>query len=372
VVSPSRKDLDTCRILYVVGQLGLGGLERQLFYLLQTIDRKRYSPVVVVWNYNDKDLYIREIMSLGVPILGVGNHLSRIGKMVAFRRIVSQLQPEVVHSYSFHTNFAAWWATRGSTALPLGSIRNNFISERRLAGKILGRLSACWPRTQICNSEAAEAVVQKCVGPFKPTRLHVIRNRLDVNRFVVAPSQPNAQMLLAVGRLYPEKRWDRLIRVLALVKKSGLRFLIRHVGAGPLLEELESQAKLLEVDALIQFLGSREDISALLAESSFLVHTADEEGCPNVVMEAMACGRAVLATDSGDVPLLVDNGKTGFVVKREDDKAFADRLVQLITNPDLCAAMGKNGRIKAEQEFDVRCLVKETLDAYRTAGWRDE
>jgi glycosyltransferase involved in cell wall biosynthesis len=179
-------------------------------------------------------------------------------------------------------------------------------------------------------------------------------------------------MLLAVGRLYPAKRWDRLIKVIALVRDRGLAFSVRHAGGGPLLEELQAQAKLLGVDALIQFLGPRAGISALLADSSFLVHTADEEGCPNVVMEAMACGRAVLATDSGDVPLLVEDGKTGFVVRRGDDKALADRLVELATNPDLCMAMGRNGRMKAEQEFDLHSLVTGTLDAYRTDGWRDE
>jgi glycosyltransferase involved in cell wall biosynthesis len=218
---------------------------------------------------------------------------------------------------------------------------------------------------------AAKELVGKCMAPFKPALLYLVRNRLDVHRFSAAPSLPSMPMLLAVGRLYPEKRWDRLIKVIALVRDRGLAFSVRHVGGGPLLEELQTQAKLVGVDARIQFLGPRRDVPALLADSSFLVHTADEEGCPNVVMEAMACGRAVLATDSGDIPLLVEDGKTGFVVGRGDDKALADRLVELVTNPDLCMAMGRNGRKKAEREFDLHSLVTGTLDVYRAAGWRD-
>src|SRR5690242_2128830 len=97
---------NTCRLLYLVGQLGLGGLERQLFLLLQTMDRQRYKPVVVVWNYCEKDPYVHEIRALHIPVLYVGDKLSPIGKLVAFRRMVSQVQPEVVHSYSFHTNLA--------------------------------------------------------------------------------------------------------------------------------------------------------------------------------------------------------------------------------------------------------------------------
>jgi glycosyltransferase involved in cell wall biosynthesis len=162
-----------------------------------------------------------------------------------------------------------------------------------------------------------------------------------------------------------------MIELVASVRNRGLGFSVRHAGGGPLLEELRALAKSLGVEALIQFLGPREDISALLAESTFLIHTADEEGCPNVVMEAMACGRAVLATDSGDVPLLVDDRKTGFVVSRGDDKTLVDRMIELIINPSLCMAMGENGRIKAEQKFDLYSLVIETLGAYRTFGWRD-
>ena len=60
-----------CRILYLVGQLGPGGLERQLCYLLQAMDRQRYSPVVVVWNYKEDDIYVRQIQDLGVQVLAL-------------------------------------------------------------------------------------------------------------------------------------------------------------------------------------------------------------------------------------------------------------------------------------------------------------
>ena len=122
---------------------------------------------------------------------------------------------------------------------------------------------------------------------------------------------------------------------------------------------------------MINFLGVRHDIAELLAGSTFLIHTADEEGCPNVVMEAMACGRAVIATDAGDVPRLVEDGKTGFVVRRGDDATLVERMVKLITDQDLCRSMGEAGRAKAEREFGLDRLVAETLAAYRAAGWEE-
>jgi glycosyltransferase involved in cell wall biosynthesis len=127
----------------------------------------------------------------------------------------------------------------------------------------------------------------------------------------------------------------------------------------------------LHVEHLFRFLGARHDISALLADAAFLVHTAEEEGCPNVIMEAMACGRAVVATDAGEIPHLIDNGKTGFLVPRGDEAALSSRMATLLKDPELCRRMGEAGRIKAERAFGIERLRSETFAAYRAEGWED-
>jgi glycosyltransferase involved in cell wall biosynthesis len=314
---------------------------------------------------------VSQIRNLGVPLYLFPGTFSAPTKLVRFRQLVGSLKPQVVHSYSFYTNIAAWWATLGSTTIPIGSIRNDFFSERQESGRILGRLSARWPAAQICNSFANENVLGDSVGLFKPAQLRTVRNGLDIKRFKPNPTLPPRPTLLAVGRLEPQKRWDRLPKAMASVAARGLEFSVRHAGEGALLPDLEAQARDLGVDRLINFLGLRHDIAELLAESTFLIHTADEEGCPNVVMEAMACGRAVIATDAGDVPYLVEDGKTGFVVRRGDDATLVERMARLITDQDLCRSMGEAGRAKAEREFGLDRLVADTLAAYRAAGWKE-
>jgi glycosyltransferase involved in cell wall biosynthesis len=357
-----------CRLLYLVGQLGLGGLERQLFYLLQTIDRQRYKPVVAVWTYREEDPYVHEMRALGIQVLPVGNHHSRFEKLQAFRRVVSQLRPEVVHSCSFHTNLAAWWATLGSTALSVGSVRNSFLFTRQETGSVLGRLCARWPRAQIFNSVKSSKTAEYCPTFFKPCRMYVVRNGLDLAYFKLRPS-PHIVTLLAVGNLYPRKRWDRLINIISLLSRKNIKFQVRLVGDGPLRSELEGLARRLEVEDVFQFLGPRNDIPELLADSSILVHTAEDEGCPNVIMEAMACGRAIVAMDAGDISYLVEDGKTGFVVRRGDEMTFAERLSQLLFDDELCRRMGLAARVKAENEFKLERLASETLDVYRALGW---
>lgn len=361
-----------CRVLYLVGQLGTGGLERQLCYLLQSMDRQRYRPELLVWSFRDDDTFVSHIRRLGVPLHSFSDNLSATRKLLALRCMVTKMRPEVIHSYTFYTNFAAWWATRGTTTIPIGSSRSDFVFDKKVCGPLLGRLSALWPRDQICNNHIAVKRACREPSPFVPQRFSVVRNGVDFERFRIAPLSTSKQTIIsAVGSLIPLKRWDRLLRAALELKHRGVNVLIRIAGEGPLRGALQKQAAELGVADRVQLIGHTDDIPGFLANSILLVHTSDIEGCPNAIMEAMACGRAVVAMNAGDIPDLIEDGKTGFLVPRGDDLALVERLLQLITDRDLCRSMGEAGRAKAKCEFGLDRLVCETLAAYQSAGWKD-
>jgi glycosyltransferase involved in cell wall biosynthesis len=362
----------TCRFLYLVGQLDLGGLERQLCYLLKAMDRGRYRPAVALWNFSEADVYVPKIRALNVPMYGFPKMPSAAAKLRAFRRLVRQLEPEVVHSYSFYTNFAAYWGVRGTRAIAVGSVRGDFTLDKKESGPLLGRLSARWPRGQICNSSSAAETCRLSRSFFVPKQSSVVRNGLDLEQFRSAPPVVGRRIrIVGVGSLLPVKRWDRLLRAAVALKRTGVDCLIQIAGDGRLRGLLEQQARELGITDCLEFIGYTENIPCLLANATFLAHTSDSEGRPNVVMEAMACGRAVVATDAGDIPSLVADGKTGFVVPRGDEATLLARMVTLITDHDLCRRMGEAGRAKAERQFGLDRLVSETLAAYRAIGWKD-
>jgi glycosyltransferase involved in cell wall biosynthesis len=362
----------SCRLLYLVGQLGPGGLERQLCYLLQAMDRGRYRPAVAVWRYHEGDAYVSHIQALGVALHPLPCGSSSGVKLRAFRRLIRRLRPEVIHSYTFHTNFAAWWAALGTKAVAIGALRSDFTRAMRETGPWLGRLSARWPRTQIFNSLAAAEIAQRSRSPFTPSQLYVVRNGLDLRHFRAVPLSTTGQTcILGVGSLLPVKRWDRLLRAVLSLKRRGLDFAVRIVGDGPLRGTLKQQAQALGVTERVEFMGHLDDIPGLLADATFLAHTSDSEGYPNVVMEAMACGRAVVATDVGDTSSIIEDQKTGFVVRLGDNAALVERMATLIADRELCRGMGEAGRLKAEREFGLDRLVSETLAAYRAARWKD-
>jgi glycosyltransferase involved in cell wall biosynthesis len=209
-------------------------------------------------------------------------------------------------------------------------------------------------------------------GLFMPAQLFVVRNGLNLQMFESVPANVSSQaVILGIGSLLPVKRWDRLIKAAAALKRCGLDCVVQIAGSGPLQRSLEVQAEGLGVRERVEFLGYVDDIPALLARSTFVVHTSDVEGCSNAVMEAMASRRAVVATDAGDTCSIVQEGQTGFVVSRGDDAALFDRIARLIRDRQLCRRMGDAGRIKAEREFGADRLVSETLAVYRAAGGTD-
>jgi glycosyltransferase involved in cell wall biosynthesis len=360
-----------CRLLYLVGQLRLGGLERQLYCLLANLDRDRYQPAVVVWNLDVTEKYYSDIQALKIPIHGFPAEWSPLSKLRTLRALARMVEPEVIHSYGFPTNFAAYYAARRSRALAIGSLRSDFAFAKSDGGTIRGALNARWPSCLIANSATAAETARRDSGLFAPRKVFVVRNALDLNRFSYANERPGiGTYVAAVGSLFPVKRWDRLLKAVQKVKSLGVGDVcFRIAGEGPLLPVLEKLASDLGISGAVDFQGAIQDVPTFLRGAKFLVHTSESEGYPNAVMEAMACGLPVVAMEAGDIPYLVEEGTTGFVVRQGDTTTLAERLLQLLRDEGLCLRMGLAARAKAEQEFRLERLVSETLAVYKATGW---
>ena len=367
----TKVEVANCRLLYLIGQLGPGGSERQLLYLLENMDRRRYSPEVVVWSYEKDVPHVSRLRDLGVPLHPISATLSRITKLMALRQIIRRIRPALIHSYSSYTNLAAWSAALGTKTQAIGAVRSGLLEAQKETGPLLAKLNGRWPRHQIFNNRAAAKLAMDSHRYFTPKHLFMVRNGIDLKRFPsVQPSSRKRAHVVGVGTLLPVKRWDRLLRAADILRQQGHDFLLRIVGDGPLRAFLLQEVNKLGLTACVEFPGYRDDIPAILADATFVVHTSDSEGCPNVIMEAMACGRAVVATDVGDTPDLIENKKTGFVVPRENEAMLVRRMATLIADRELCCLMGRAGRIKAEQEFSLDRLIAETFTLYKAAGLR--
>jgi glycosyltransferase involved in cell wall biosynthesis len=177
--------------------------------------------------------------------------------------------------------------------------------------------------------------------------------------------------IVGVGSLFSFKRWDTIIRVVRQVRSQGYDCTVIIAGDGPERGSLERLARDLGIEEHVKLIGLTSDVPELLNQSRILVHASETEGCPNAVMEAMACGRPVVAMQAGDIPSLVEDGETGFVIRQGDEQTFGQKVLRLLSDDNLCRKMGLAARAKAEHEFGLERLVSETLDAYRSTGWKD-
>ncbi len=362
----------SCRLLYVVGQLSLGGLERQLYYLLENLDHALYKPSVVVWNLNHNDKYYKAIEALEIPLYGFPPEWSPLSKLQSLRALTRQLKPEVIHSYGFYTNVAAFYAAWATGAVAIGSLRGEYEAHKRRSGVIRGMLNANYPAYHISNNTPSADAANRASSFFAPKHVFVVRNALDLNLFKCASEASGRRCYVAaVGSLLPVKRWDRLLRIvkrLRSVTGENIRFQI--AGDGPLRSALEKLADELGISNIVEFRGAVHDMPAFLNRAKFQVHTSAREGCPNAVMEAASCGLPVVAMKTGEIPYLVEEGKTGFVVPQDDEAMFVERVSLLLGDDELCIRMGLAARAKAEREFRLERLVSETLAAYKDAGWK--
>ena len=352
--------------LFVTGGLGPGGSERQLLYLVRGLRAMGSEVAVAVWNFREEDVYTARIRACGVQVVEVPG-VSRAAKMVSLRAIILAGDYMVVQSFSFYLNAVVAVAAWGTRTMAVGSVRSTLSRAATNAGAILGRCSARWPRRQIYNNMFAAREARKRRW-WRPTHIVVVANHIDARAVRRIPASLNAHMIVGIGSLLPVKRWDRLVRALRILKSRGLQFSAVIVGDGPLRSKLEQEIASADLSGSVKLLGYIADVERLLAQCAFLVHVSDSEGSPNVVMEALACGRPVVATNVGDIPELVRDGETGFIVPPQNEEMLADRMAALLEDGDRRIAMGHEAWEFAMRRFGSSSLASETIAAYEELG----
>lgn len=210
-------------------------------------------------------------------------------------------------------------------------------------------------------------------APRERTRVHALGVTAD--RFDVAPMPADTPLrLVAVGRLVDKKGFDDAINAIALARRAGTDVELVVAGDGPRLEHARHLAVALGVDESISFLGhvSHAEVPALLASAHALIapsrraEDGDEEGTPTVIIEAMACGRPVLATRHAGIPYLLDDGSTGVIVPERDPEQLAAGIAAL-ADPLTRKQFARGARERFLAHFRADVLGDRLIEHYRGA-----
>lgn len=207
----------------------------------------------------------------------------------------------------------------------------------------------------VCNSDFTRAQLMKLVDRGEWNKLHVVRCGID--RRALEPPERRAPggplRLLTVGRLVPGKGHAVLLDALALLRDDGIDTLTTFVGDGPEREPLERLAAELRLD--VRFAGAvgQDELRAFYDDAQLFCLPTFAEGLGVVLLEAMACGLPVVSTQVMGVPEVVDDGETGLLVGAGRADLLADALARLATQPELRERMGRAGRRRVVEQFDV-------------------
>lgn len=224
------------------------------------------------------------------------------------------------------------------------------------------RLSYHAAHRVVANSTAAAAQLR--TEGVSPDRVVVIPNGIDLSLFTQRDRQGTHRIVATVANLRPEKGHDVLLRAAARVLRRIPDARFRIIGDGPTRPALIELASALGISKSIEFLGHREDVPALLAQTDVYAFPSRTEAFPNGLIEAMAAGLPVVASAIGGMLELVEDGRNGVLVPPGDDTALANRLEELLTHEAAARQLGDAARTTIESRYSFDRMIASFEQLY--------
>jgi glycosyltransferase involved in cell wall biosynthesis len=352
------------------------GTERQLLQLLRRLDRTDFEPHLCVLRGSR---WLQEEFDLApLHVLDIHSFRSLRGWRGVLRlaALLRRLHTDVVHVHFRDASIAGIAAARLAKVPGVVAARRNQGYWLNPAELRLQRLLNRWVDVFLANSLSTRDVTVQREG-LVPERVRVVYNGLDPERFRVCEDGERHTVRKSLGisrkgpvagivaNLRPVKRLDVFLRAAALAREEvpGARFLV--VGEGPQREALQRMARDLGLDAAVRFLGRRTDVATLMGAMDVGVLSSDSESFSNALVEYMASGLAVAATDVGGCREALAGGGVGRIVPVGDHVALGRAMAALLGDDDeLCRARQRNAAIAA-QVFSMQRFVDAHANTYR-------
>lgn len=364
------------KILHLITELELGGAERLLTTMLPRFDRARFD-VSVAYLYGDAPLRA-ELEKNGVRVI----KLDTKGKLdvAGFSRLAQLLRDEridILHTHLIQADLLGFFAARRAGVPVIVSTKHN-THYFRSHGMWLPKLDAFVNRRLSRIIAVSEAVKQFYVQTQKlgADHIEVIHNGIDLDQFCDASPIAKSELgvddsdllVCSVGSLTQKKGHSVLLQAWPDISKACPRARLLLVGDGPLRSELEQRAHALGSGERVRFLGRRQDVPSILATADLFVLPSLWEGFGIAVVEAMAAGVAVVASDVDGVREIVRHERDGLLVPSGEPGKLADAVVSLLGAPNRAKALSEEGRRRAD-EFSIQQTVERLQKLYeRLAG----
>ena len=365
------------KILHLINTLSAGGAELHLLTLCRHLKRQGLEPVVaclreqVGGSRSLRDDFEDE----GIRVIRLETDgrfdLRSIGRLAG---LVAKERPNILHTHLPRADIAGACRRLLHPSVPwICSVHD--IHDNSWSGRwTLPIFNFIWRRADrvIAISQAVKDwLVKDRAVPAE--NVSVIHYGIEAERFSQSRSDLAQKWVLedklvigAIGRLEPRKGHDCLLHAIAELKKlvPGVSLLIAGHDPWGYGKELQSLIERLDLSKEVRLVGFQSDIAAFLGAIDIFAFATQSEGFGQVVIEAMAAGKPVVASKIAPLTEIIREGETGVLVSRDDPRAFADAIAWLFTHPDQAREMGKRGQARVYNHFSAGKMAAKTLLLY--------
>jgi glycosyltransferase involved in cell wall biosynthesis len=350
----------TAKTVHLIGQLRHGGAERQVTYVASALSGRGWPQAVV--SFDRGGVWRDRLRDAGIPVAEIPRTRMRPWRLWRLFRILRHDRPAVVVHWS--QNVAVYSQLVGCGRWPRRVFNVRFNLGRDHHTGEITRL----PVTSRYCIEHSDHVISNAAATLDALRGSGVRLRQATVIPNIVACAPQAAVgegterprIAVVGSLIPRKGLDVLLHALAMVAAEGFRYELLIAGDGPERSHLEALSRQLGQADRVRFLGTVQDVPALLATVHMAVHASRSEGLSNAVLEAMAAGLPVIATAVDGTPEVVEDGHSGILVPPGESDALHRAIKRLLRDPGLRARLGGTARLYVRD----RCSVERVTDAY--------
>ena len=355
------------RIAQILPELNVGGVETGTVDLVKALKKRGEEPYVI----SNGGALVGELVKAGIPHLELPVHRKSIASLALVREIAAFIEREridIIHARSRVPAWLAYLAVR-RTNCDFVTTCHGYYSKHFLS-RVMG-----WGKRVIVISHS---IGRRMIDDFgvPPERITLIHRGVDLSRypfFFGKYDKPKSgpYKIINVGRITPIKGHQEFLRAVHLLSKRLSPLEVSIVGAPDdnklyYLRDLKLMVERLGLSSQVQFLGTRRDIPELLREADLLVlPTRIPEAFGRVLIEAGACGTAVLASRIGGILDIIDENQNGLLFSPENYEEMAVQMERLIRDRALSKKMTLSLRGKVEREFSLEQMVEKTHQVYQ-------
>jgi len=331
------------QVTHLIGQLGRGGAEKQLFCLAAALQRRGWQQAVV--SFLPGGMWADRFAEIGIPVSCIPRTRITPWRYWQLGRLIRRWKPRIIVSWSEHVAVYADWLFPAGPVARVVTIRSD-LTKRNETGtpkQRLGLLRRALERADYVVSNSQRNLDALQARGVRLPRAEVIYNIVAEGKTPSLPHVAEVPRIVAVGSLFPLKSYDMLIEAVAILAANATECELLLAGRGAEQSRLESLANQLGIAGRVKFLGDVEDVPSLLRTADVFAHPAVTEGLSNAILEALAEGVPVVACPVGATPEIIEDGQNGLLVPVRQPQTLARAIGSLLNDVCLRRRLGQAG-----------------------------